>query len=320
MRRNAAGHDHSTQHLTDVRTRRVFASTGDGCAAIGLGLPGQHAARSAHPAFGARVRAEADDGAPEAGGGAAAAAGQTVVYHDVTGLVPRRRPAERPSLLLHRLRPASRGRVAPLGRVRAAAGRAGDVGRRPSPGRLPPSLPSRAAGRRGPAALPGRPRRGPGSAGAASGTPSRRQMPRPLPPRSPTRPWRRCCRGHGYQTSVTPWSDAQGAPAGATVTFAWPAASARSAAGVWPLLESDDGRRAGASVYDRRASRAHRRPHRPAGRRPAAGRPRDPDPAARRRDAVPAARRDLAAVLVVPLVHGAPVGAAAGVPAWSAPS
>ncbi len=40
MRRSAAGHDHSTQHVTDVRTRRVFASLGDGSASIGWDYPG----------------------------------------------------------------------------------------------------------------------------------------------------------------------------------------------------------------------------------------------------------------------------------------
>jgi hypothetical protein len=48
--------------------------------------------------------------------------------------------------------------------------------------------------------------------------------------------------GTAYQTSVAVWGGAQGAPAGATVTFTWPAANARAAAGVWPLLKTDAGR------------------------------------------------------------------------------
>ena len=85
MRRSAAGHDHSTQHLTDLRTRRVYASSGDGYAAIGWDYPGSTLLevcilRSEHG-----LAPAAPGGALEAGGGAAAAAGQTVVYHDVTG-------------------------------------------------------------------------------------------------------------------------------------------------------------------------------------------------------------------------------------------
>ena len=44
--------------------------------------------------------------------------------------------------------------------------------------------------------------------------------------------------GTAYQTNVSFWGGAQGASAGATVTFTWPAANARAVAGVWPLLES----------------------------------------------------------------------------------
>src|SRR5665647_2337370 len=85
MRRSAAGHDHSTQHLTDVRTRRVYASSGDGYAAIGWDYPGStllevRILRSEH-GF-----AHAADGvACEAGAGVASAAAQTLVYHGVSG-------------------------------------------------------------------------------------------------------------------------------------------------------------------------------------------------------------------------------------------
>ena len=85
MRRSAAGHDHSTEHVTDVRTRRVSASTGDGCAALGWDYPGStllevRVLRSDHG-----FAPAADGDAPEAGAGAASGAGQTVVYHDVSG-------------------------------------------------------------------------------------------------------------------------------------------------------------------------------------------------------------------------------------------
>ena len=85
MRRTAAGHDHSTQHLTDVRTRRVYASSGDGYAAIGWDYPGSTLLEVRILRSEREFAPAADGRAPEAGGGAAAAAGQTVVYHDVSG-------------------------------------------------------------------------------------------------------------------------------------------------------------------------------------------------------------------------------------------
>ena len=313
MRRSAAGHDHSTQHLTDVRTRRVFASTRRRLRGHRLGLPGQHAARSAHPALGAGFAPTADDDATEAGGGAAAAAGQTVVYHDVTGSfrdagLHNGRPYYYTVFARHPGREWVRWgeyELRPGVPATSVAGRLPAAFRR----RLPP----RAAG--GAAALPGRPRRDPrlcrpppskaeqaADAEAVAAATADPTVAAALP-------------STGYQTSVTPWSDAQGAPAGATVTFAWPAASARSAAGVWPLLESDDGG-VPAPPY---ATVEHR--------------VRITDLTALQVDVLlqdgrvlqilpldgetqfRAAGRDLAAVLVVPVAHGPPVGAAAGVPA-----
>jgi hypothetical protein len=45
--------------------------------------------------------------------------------------------------------------------------------------------------------------------------------------------------GAPYKTTVTYWGGTQGAAAGATVSFSWPAADAHPAAGVWPLLKTD---------------------------------------------------------------------------------
>jgi hypothetical protein len=46
-----------------------------------------------------------------------------------------------------------------------------------------------------------------------------------------------------YQSAVATWGGTSAAPAGATVTFAWPATQARAAGGLWPLLVSEtDGR------------------------------------------------------------------------------
>ena len=42
-----------------------------------------------------------------------------------------------------------------------------------------------------------------------------------------------------YQTSVSEWGGTSLTPAGATVLFTWPAAEARDAGGVWPLLVED---------------------------------------------------------------------------------
>ena len=78
MRRSAAGHDHSTQHVTDVRTRRVYASAGDAYAAIGWDYPGSTLLE-------VRILRSEHGFSPAAGGGATSAAGQTVVYRDVTG-------------------------------------------------------------------------------------------------------------------------------------------------------------------------------------------------------------------------------------------
>ncbi len=47
--------------------------------------------------------------------------------------------------------------------------------------------------------------------------------------------------GVSYETSVVTWGGSSDQPAGATVTFSWPADQARSARGVWPILSSGKG-------------------------------------------------------------------------------
>jgi len=239
MRRSAAGHDHSTQHLTDVRTRRVFASTGDGFAAIGWDYPGSTLLEvlilRSHSAF----SPAANDGAIAAGGGAATAAGQTVVYHDVTGSF---RDAG-----LHNGRPYY---------YTVFARHPGREWVRWGEYVLRPGLPATSVAGRLPSAV----RRffhralpavalllclaalvaAPGSAVAADKAQTAADA-EAVAAATADPTVAAALPSTDYQTSVTPWNGAQGAPAGATVTFTWAAANARSAAGLWPLLTSEDG-------------------------------------------------------------------------------
>jgi hypothetical protein len=239
MRRRAAGHDHSTQHLTDVRTRRIFASSGNGYVAIGWDYPGRTLleVRILRSVSGFAPTADAD--AREAGGGAAAAAGQTVVYHDVSGsfrdgslqngrsyfyTVFARHPGrEWVRWGEYELRPGVPA-TSVAGRLPAAFRR---VFRRALPAVLLLCLAAFAA-------LPG-------SAGAAADKAEQAAESVAVAAATADPTVAAVLQGADYQASVASWGGTPGAPAGATVTFAWPAANARSAAGVWPLLASDDG-------------------------------------------------------------------------------
>jgi hypothetical protein len=238
MRRSAAGHDHSTQHLTDVRTRRVFASTGDGCVTIAWDYPGSTLLDVRIVRSESGFAPTADDDATEAGGGAAAAAGQTIVYSDDTGsfrdaglhnghpyyytVFARHPGCEWVRWGEYELRPGVPATPV-AGRLPAAFRR---VFRRVLPAALLLCLAALVAV--------------PGSAGAADKAEQAADA-EAVAAATADPTVAAALPSTAYQTSVTPWNDAQGAPAGATVTFAWPATSARSAAGVWPLLESDDG-------------------------------------------------------------------------------
>ncbi|MCX6363852.1 MAG: hypothetical protein NTW58_06730, partial [Actinobacteria bacterium] len=240
MRRSAAGHDHSTQHLTDVRTRRVCASSGDGCAAIGWDYPGSTLLEVRVLRSERGFATTADDGASEAGGGAASGAGQTVVYHDVTGSF---RDAG-----LHNGRPYY---------YTVFARHCGREWVRWGEYELRPGMPATSVTGRLPAAFRRLFRRLLPAAAlllclvalvAASG--SARAAASAATPQADTEAVTAAIadpsvtavvQGTAYETSVAPWGGAEGAPAGAPVTFAWPAANARAAAGVWPLLKADDG-------------------------------------------------------------------------------
>ena len=240
MRRSAAGHDHSTQHLTDVRTRRVYASSGDGCAAIAWDYPGSTLLEVRILRSDSGFAMTADDDATQAGGGAAAGAGQTAVYHDVTGSfrdagLQNGRPYYYTVFARHpgrewvrwgeyELRPGVPA-TSVVGRFPAAFRR---VFRRVLPAMaLLLCLVSFVA-------LPG-------SAGAATGKAEPAAEAEAVAAATADPTVAAVLHGADYQTSVASWGGTQGAPAGATVTFAWPAVEARSAAGVWPLLKSDDG-------------------------------------------------------------------------------
>lgn len=238
MRRSAAGHDHSTQHLTDVRTRRVFASTGDGCASIGWDYPGStllevRILRSDHGfALGA------DDGGPEAGGGAASAAGQTVVYQDVTGSF-RDAGLQNGRRYYYTVFARHPGRewvrwgeyeLRPGGPATSVAGRLPAAVRRLFHRVLPAAvvllcLAAFAAA--------------PGSAVESKATPKPDAEAVAAATADPA--VAAVLLGATYQTSVASWGGSASAPAGATVTFIWPAATARAAAGLWPLLKTDGG-------------------------------------------------------------------------------
>ena len=222
MRRSAAGHDHSTQHLTDVRTRRVYASSGDGYAAIGWDYPGStllevRILRSDHG-----FAPAACGGAFEAGGGAASAAGQTVAYDDVTGsfrdaglqngrpyyysVFARRPGSEWVRWGEYELRPGVPA-TSVAGRLPAAFRR---LFRRVLPAAaLLLCLAALAAAPRCAAASKATPKPDAEAVAAATADPTVAAV----------------LQGTTYQTSVAFWGGAQGAPAGATVSFSWPAAN-----------------------------------------------------------------------------------------------
>jgi hypothetical protein len=232
MGRNAAGHDHSTQHLTDVDTRRVYARSGDGYAAIGWDYPGSTLLE-------VRILRSERGFAPapyEAG----AAGGQAVVYEAASGSF---RDAG-----LHNGR-----RYYYTLFARHVGGewvRWGEYELRPGvpatavAGRLPAAF-RRLCGRVLPVAavllcLTAFAASPDPAAAAGKGAPNADSAAVTAATKDPT--VAAVLQGTAYQTSVAPWAGAAGAPAGATVTFTWPAANARAVAGSWPLLVTDDGK------------------------------------------------------------------------------
>jgi len=240
MRRSAAGHGHSMQHLTDVRTRRVYASSGDGYVAIGWDYPGSSLLEVRILRADHGFARTAHSGAPEAGGGAAAAAGQTVVYHDVSGsfrdaglrnghlyyyTVFARHPGREWALWgEYELRPGVPATLVAR-RLPAAARR---LFRRLLPAAALLLCLAALAALSGPAR-------------AAAGNAERTSAAEAVSAATADQAVAAVLAGTAYQTNVAFWGGAQGASAGATVTFTWPAANARTAVGYWPLLQSGAG-------------------------------------------------------------------------------
>ena len=233
MRRSPAEHDHSTQHLTDVGTRRVYASVGDGYAAIGWDYPGS-TLLEVRILRSDRGFAVAAVGLPEAGGDGASAAGQTVVYDDVTGSFRDRGLRNGCSYFYTVFARHPNGEW-----VRWAEYA------------LRPGMPATSVAGRLPAAFRWAFRRvlpvavvlvclaaaaAPGLSSAAGKTASRDEEAVAAATADPT--VAAVLQGTFSQTKVVYWGGTDAAPAGATVTFTWPAADARAAAGVWPLLKT----------------------------------------------------------------------------------
>jgi hypothetical protein len=253
LARKAPRTSHSTQHLTDVHTRRVYARAGDGCATFGWDYPGSTLLQ-------VRILRSEQSFAcdAEAGGarGVEGGAGQVVVYDDVTG-------SFRDSGLRNgtqyfysvfareaggsgeaagewlrwselKLRPQAEGAGAtiPLAdRCRAAAARVRRAfGRRTMLGALL-LVASLAALTAVSTALPD-------VAGAKATAPDPNAAFVTAALADPQ--VAAVLQGVTYKSSVKTWGGTPAVPAGATVTFTWPAAAKRDVAATWPLVKSED--------------------------------------------------------------------------------
>ena len=258
MSGTAAGHDHSTQHLTDVHTRRVAARAGDRGAAIGWDYPGGTLLQVRILRSEAGFATGADDagavGEPGADESAAtsvasAASRQTVVYDDVTGsfrdsglsngrdyfytLFARQPSSAWVPWGEYRLRPgpeASARQPGKLGGALAAL-------RRLAHRWLPAAVAVTCL-----AAVASLAAAGTASASGSAVSPkdANSVQAQALAAALADPAVASVVEGTGYQTAVATWGGTQSAPAGATVTFKWPSSSARNVAGLWPLLRSAD--------------------------------------------------------------------------------
>ena len=274
LARKAPRTSHSIQHLTDVRTRRVYARAGDGSATFGWDYPGSTLLQVRILRSERGFARDADAcGARAAQGGA----GQVVVYDDVTGSFRdtglrngaeyfytmfarqigeaaeaggagtaaggrRQDAAEWVRWSERRLRPQAQGAGVTISladrcraaadRCRAAAARARRAfGRRTMLGALLLVVCLVALAAAASVAVPGAaaakataPDPNAGSVTAALADPQVAAL----------------LHGVTYKSSVKTWGGTPAAPAGATVTFAWPAAAKRDVAATWPLVKSED--------------------------------------------------------------------------------
>lgn len=270
MGRAAARHSHSTQHVTDVHTRRVVAGAGDGYVVIGWDYPGSTplevrilrstggfatSAEDGGPGTSAASGAAPDPAAPSSGE-AGIASGQTLVYDDVTGsfrddglrngaayfyTVFARHPGDKwVRWGEYELRP---GEPAAPG----LGDRAGAPFRADAPSRSPRAswraAVATALRRVLPVALvalcAGALLAAPQGAHAASSAPVSRADESYVAVAVADPVVAAVLDGTTYKASVTTWGGTQGTPAGVTVTFTWPAAQARDVAGLWPLLTTE---------------------------------------------------------------------------------
>ena len=293
-------------------TRRIVARAVT-AARPSLGLPGQHC--SSRCASCAPSTDRADGCAPDPRS-ASRSPGQTLVYHDVTGSYRDEGLQNGRDLLLHDVRPTP-GPAGASGQLRATAlggeqqreRRSAGVGVAAHPahqGRAPG-----AAGRGRPVVC-GRPG-GRGAGPLAGRAQDDRRGRRRLCGRRPGRPRRR----RGPRRRLLPdLGRAVGRHgAGCRRHRALHLGAFRGPRHRWPVAAAAvrRRRRARAALRHRGAPRARHGAHRPGGGRPHPGPQGGPDPAGGRHHRVQAARGDVGAVLVVPVVHGLPLGAVAGV-------
>jgi hypothetical protein len=261
LAREAPHTSHSTQHITDVHTRRVYSRAGDGSVALGWDYPGSTLLQ-------VRILRSEGGFARDAEGGA----GQVVVYDDVTGsfrdtglrngaryaytVFAREAGAAadadaggsgadaggadaslgewvRWSEL--RLRPQAEGaavRISAAERGRAAWARLGRaIGRRTLLGALLLVVFLAALAAAASAALPG----------AAAAKPTATDPNAAFVAAALADPQvAAVLQGVTYESSVKTWGGTQAAPAGATVTFKWPEATRRTVSATWPLVKSED--------------------------------------------------------------------------------
>ena len=273
MGRKARQSSHSTQHLTDVRTRRVYARAGDGCATFGWDYPGSTLLQVRILRSEAGFARDAESGAERGDEGGA---GQVVVYDDVTGSFrdtalengaayfytmfaraigtgdagagsgvaggPGDDAGEWVRWSERRLRPQAQGAGATVSfpdrcraaadRCRAAAARVRRAfGRRTMPGALLLIVCLVALAAAVSVALPGA-----AAAKATAPDPNAAFVAAALADPQVAA----VLQGVTYKSSVKAWGGTQTAPAGATVTFTWPAAAKRDVTATWPLVKSRD--------------------------------------------------------------------------------
>ena len=238
-----AGHGHSMQHLTDVQTRRIVTRAGDGYAAISWDYPGSTLLE-------VRIFRSLERHADTAYDFERADSGQTLVYYDVTGTY-RDQGLENGTTYFYTLWARHPGQQwVHWGNYELTPGSATES----VSGELPPGeslrsgfwkvvhriLPAVAvllcAGAMLVAAAPAAHASGKAAAGKdATQTVGQDYVAASLADPAVSD----ALGGVTYQTTVAEWGGAGDAARGATVTFTWPAAEARDAGGVWPLLVQD---------------------------------------------------------------------------------